>query len=126
MKVFIGRFPKNGGERKVRVEISDHDIWSLDHTLALIILPALKKFKENQMGHPCGLRPDPTGLPETGCGNCGCEQEWNVILDKMLYSFEHIVDDRIMVYSTEEYKESQKKIQEGLELFGKYFQSLWT
>jgi hypothetical protein len=114
--------------RKIKVKLDHYDTWSLDDTLAHIILPALKQFKLDQTGHPCGILPDPNGETETGnpCGNCGCEKEWNIILDKMIYSFEHIVDDRILVYTTEEYKESQKKIQEGLELFGKYFQTLWT
>lgn len=115
-------------KRTIKVHIDNYDTWGLDDTLAHIILPALKQLKVQQQGYPCGILPDPNGETESGnpCGNCGCEKQWAIILDKMIYSFDHIVDNRILEYSREEYNESQKKVQEGLELFGKYYQSLWT
>jgi hypothetical protein len=42
------------------------------------------------------------------------------MLDKMIYAFKSIIDDEFSE-TTEE-----KKIQEGLELFGKYYRGLWT
>lgn len=111
-------------KRTIKVHIDKYDTWGLDNTLAVIILPALKQLKVQQNGYPCGILPDTKG--DTSCGECGCEKEWHIILDKMIYSFEHIVDDRILAYSKQEYYASQKKVQEGLELFGKYFQALWT
>ena len=126
MKVNIGKFKKNGKERTVKVQIDNYDTWSLDHTLALIILPALKQYKEDTNGHPCGLAPDPTQTRVDGCGNCGCEQKWNEILDKMIWSFEQVVDDDIVGYTPEEYKKYNERVQEGLELFGKHYRALWT
>ena len=41
---------------------------------------------------------------------------WHEILDKMIYSFDEILKDD----STD-----QDKIQEGLELFVKYYMNLW-
>lgn len=46
MKVKIGNYPGGGLNRKVFVEVSDHDTFNLDITLAEIILPALKKYLE--------------------------------------------------------------------------------
>lgn len=46
MEVKIGNYPKNVEDRKVFVEVSDHDTFSLDVTLAEIILPSLKKYLE--------------------------------------------------------------------------------
>jgi hypothetical protein len=54
MKVYIGPYikPEEGKEREVEVEIHDYDLWSLDHTLAKIIYPALLKFREKDYGYP--------------------------------------------------------------------------
>ena len=115
-------------KRTVKVHIDHYDTWSLDHTLALVILHALKKFKEDNTGFPCGIRPDPNGETETGkpCGNCGCEKEWDIILDKMIWSFEQIANDEAEYHNPDEYKRYIQRVQEGTELFGKYFQTLWT
>ena len=54
MKVSIKPFPKKGGRRKINVQIERHDTWSLDHTLAIIIYPALiqlKAIKKHTMNH---------------------------------------------------------------------------
>jgi hypothetical protein len=49
LKIDIGKYRKN---RKINIKIHDYDTWNLDDTLALIIAPALKKFKENHQGVP--------------------------------------------------------------------------
>jgi len=46
VKVKIGNYPKNDSGRKVFVEVSEHDTFNLDATLAEIILPSLKKYLE--------------------------------------------------------------------------------
>lgn len=103
MKVFIGRFPKNGGERKVRVDISDHDTWSLCNTLAYVIAPALKKLKEEKHGSPFT---DDEDVPEELRSNRPSEdadgwyktddnfhKRWEWILDEMIFAFETINTD---------------------------------
>ena len=45
MKVKIGKYPKKSGERKYKVKISNHDVFSADVTLAIVILPVLKNSK---------------------------------------------------------------------------------
>jgi hypothetical protein len=50
-------------------------------------------------------------------------KKWNIVLDKMILAFELIIkDDWSNVKMIEK---NQKKIDEGLKLFSKYFQSLW-
>ena len=149
MKVYIGNYPKNPAkERKIDVRIDKWDTWSADHTLAVIIAPLLKQLKLTQNGYPSGLT----------------EQEWNEILDKMIFAFDALVNDdwedqfhtgemdivwtpinikgepvedgeyRRMdkgpndthVFDVEGWTAYEEKIQEGLELFGKHFRSLWT
>lgn len=161
MKVNIGNFPEDDTvEREISVEIEKHDLWSLDHTLSLIIAPALKKFKEASIetGHPCFGNP-----VENTCSNCTCSTQWVEILDKMIFAFDSLNSDyQEQYYSGEvdmqftnvdrdgnetpdgEFRRMdkgpndtfkvdseglelhEKKIQEGLELFGKYFRNLWV
>ena len=77
------------------------ECWNLDITIAKFILPRLKYFKENTISYP-----------QVDIGLDG----WHEILDKMIYSFDEILKDD----STD-----QDKIQEGLELFAKYYVNLW-
>ena len=69
MRVRLGPYRKN---RATRVEIEPHDTWSMDHTLAMIIHPMLVQLKATTHGHPSNLT----------------EQEWDQILDEMIWAFE--------------------------------------
>lgn len=83
----------------------DSDTWSLDSTIAEFVLPRLIRFKELNNGHPGNLTWD----------------EWNNILDDMIWSMQAIVDDKQYNYD----KETDERIQKGLDLFGEYFLGLW-
>ena len=48
MKVEIGQYDDDGVERTISVHIDKWDTWNVDTTLAHIIAPLLKKFKETQ------------------------------------------------------------------------------
>lgn len=124
------------------VKIHDYDIWNLDHTMALFILPLLKKFRSSERW----------GTPSIEGGM----EEWNKILDKMIWSFEQLVDedndsqfhtgviDFVFVpnpetghtrmehgpnhtgkYDFEGHQAHREKIQEGLDLYGKHLTHLW-
>lgn len=177
MRVNIRNYNKGNIDRKVNVEIEKFDTWSLDHTLALIILPALIQLKETKHGVPADF------------ANVGGEdfddqesfefyketvneafdekiKEWDKILDKMIWSFQQlaledyeskyhhgeakydfVATDKMypnpvtgkleatyqMVDTNPEehwydhvgHKLHEDRIQEGLELFGKYYRALW-
>ncbi len=116
MKVFIDDFPDDDSEQKAEVEIHDYDIWHLDHTLALIILPSLKKFKEvNIHSHPGEFSDKETG------GNGQGSKGWHKVLDKMILAFELMLDDESQFD-----KNKQIQIEKGLRLFAKYYQYLWV
>lgn len=124
-------------QKKIR-NIKYKDIIDLDNTLARFILPRLKFYKKNVIGYPLEFT----------------SEEWKDILDKMILSFElildtsepdfgehkyHIekIDDNISklvedpgsTFDSEAYmkwnKDKESKINEGLKLFAEYFQSLW-
>lgn len=99
MKVSIGKYKKDG-TRRTKIEISKEDIFSLDHTLALVILPALKVYKE----------------ASAGCPACVLPKKWDEILDKIIKSFEMKINDGY---------QDEDEMQEGFELFGKWYQHLW-
>jgi hypothetical protein len=168
MKVNIGRYPKGSGSRRVSVEVDPFDTWSLDHTLALIILPALIQLKHTKHGVPTDfvddmsegrhgqysfefLKEDADEVFQKGCDN------WEKIFDKMIWSFQQLaLDDYSDQYHhgdinigwkktnlfmnreimTDENPEEhwydyvghmkhEERIQEGLDLFSKYYRTLW-
>jgi len=177
MKIQIPNFPKKGNCRKVKIQIDYWDTWSLDHTLASIIYPALLQLKATKHGVP-------STFAEVGGEDYEAQdsfdfykenqdelfnkriKEWDTVLDKMIWSFQQLADsDYDSKYHHGEAKfdwvESDKtypnpvtgkieptyqmvdknpnehwydhvghmkheeRIQEGLDLFGKYYRSLW-
>lgn len=177
MKVILGKYNKTGSERKVKVDIDNFDTWSLDHSLAHIILPALLQLRASKMGVPASFA-DAGGADYESQDsfdfykedhNWAFDQkvkEWELVIDKMIWSFQQIVledyeqlyhhgeadfswektdqpftntmtgkseDTFRMVdknpedhwYDVQGHLEHEKRVQEGLELFGKYYRHLW-
>ena len=87
---------------------SDEELWNLDSTICKWLLPRLKTFKEKTIGFPPTLN-----SPE----------EWGDILEKIILALELHVSD--LPDSPEQVRIECKQIEEGLELFGKYFCNLW-
>lgn len=117
--------------------VNPKETWSLDVTLAKYIIPRLKKFKELENGY---LGRDEMDTPE----------KWDEALDKMIQAFEYVIDldeywiddpkydyTDIMFGKNKEFYEKIKEnkitedirrlaaINEGLQLFAKYYMSLW-
>lgn len=114
------------------MEYTKKELSNLDRTIAKFVLPRLKEFRKVENGYEKF-------------------EDWEKILDKMIQSFELVLDDSAPDFdvkasytikdgkkvikdesSTDEakayidyFKEKDKKIQEGLDLFAKYFQELW-
>jgi hypothetical protein len=89
-------------KRTIKVRIDNHDVWSMDHTLAYIILPMLKKLKDNKQGAPFVDDEDvPEGLRSTDAPPKENEYDtdanhfkrWEWVLDEMIQAFECKVDD---------------------------------
>ena len=93
---------------------TDEQLWDMDVTLAKYISSGLKQFlnyvetKEELPGYPSDFK---------------SLEEWHESINKMIWSFEEITKREHINYRKDE--EYRKKIQEGLNLFAKYFQSLW-
>jgi hypothetical protein len=84
------------------VHIDRYDTWSMDHTLADIILPMLKQLKETKHGAPFT---DDSDVPEYLRSHMAQPKEhewdtdslhfmrWDWILDEMIWAFEQKVAD---------------------------------
>jgi hypothetical protein len=127
-------------KRKVEVHIDEYDTWSMDHTLALIILPMLKQLKETAHG---SAHTDDDDVPEELKSTSAppkkyeydtdenFDKRWQWILDQMIWAFEQkIIDDAdgqffINGFDAEGYNKYQSRMNNGFRLFGKYYQNLW-
>lgn len=85
---------------------SDQETWSLDVSLAKLILPRLKRFREVSIVIPFNMT----------------EQQWNDLLDKMIYAFDIMASSDYFSAFTDE---NNERCQEGLNLFAQYYRFLW-
>ena len=124
------------------VKIDSHDVWDMDTTLALIILPMLKELKRQNTGSGWVTDEDvPDEIKSMNAPRVTNEYDvddfffdrWDYVLDEMIWAFEQIQMDSSFGYknlsdneSIKEYHIRQDKIQNGLRLFGKYYFSLWN
>mgnify|MGYP003634814336 CR=1 FL=1 len=143
MKVNIGTYPTHrfyhnwlyswfgySPQQTIKVKIDKWDTWSMDHTLAHIILPMLVQLKATNHGYPGSLT----------------EAKWHEIQDKMIWAFEQKCRDNWQDDFYGDYiedpkngsmagsfewidhdgmKAHQTRMTNGFKLFGKYYENLW-
>ena len=90
-------------EQTVQVHIDRWDTWSMDHTLAHIVLPMLKQLKETKHGGPCvDLKDVPKELhgkkltkKQRASGEVDDKyfERWNWVLDEMIFAFDSKIND---------------------------------
>lgn len=120
--------------QKAKRGYSDLDVWNINYWFLSTIVPILKQFKEKHNGYPCNMSPE----------------EWEQILDKMIFCFTEANEetcsqkneyqlefdnmfncknkDALNDYRNREIeinKYMKKNLDEGLDLFKKYFYDLW-
>jgi len=87
---------KNIGDRTIKVRIDKYDTWSMDNTLAHIILPMLKQLKETKHGSQWvddeDVPPHMRHGDRDGHDNW-VHYKWDWILNEMIFAFESKVDD---------------------------------
>lgn len=142
-------------ERKIYVKIDRYDTWSMDHTLAVIILPMLKQLQKTKHGsHVVDLEDVPLELRYTNTeeyedqacfefyrehdvkeGEADIHARWDWVLNEMIWAFEQLNADEgdgFKFFSSESgkwdsegYENHNNRLNNGLRLFGKYFRGLW-
>jgi hypothetical protein len=96
---------KHFAKQRIKRGFDSTEMWCLYSAIVKFILPRLKAFKEESGGYPGGFNK---------------RKEWDEILDKMIEAFE-LINEKDH-YSDEE---TNNKIDEGLDLFRKWFYNLW-
>jgi hypothetical protein len=87
----------------------DSETWAFNTTIATFIIPRLKRFKNITPCYP---------------GRFQKPEEWQVVLDKIIFAFEwHLKQDEAI--SGDECMDEWKRYNEGMQLFAEYFQALW-
>ena len=144
----INKILEKRSERKIKVRVDPYDVWSMDNTLAYIIHPMLVELKKRKQGGP--FVPDeevPEHLRSTNAKPVRDNEvdefyfdRWDWVLDEMIWTFKTLnedwesqfyissskEDDYLSgTYDAEGRQKMQDRINNGLRLFGKYYQSLW-
>lgn len=167
MKVKIGKYPTwrwynnylynwfgYSPEPTVKIKIDRYDTWSMDTTLAHIVIPMLKQLRDTKHGVPL-VDDEDVGLFFEGNN----EEKWEWIMSEMLFAFESKLNNWEDKYSSGEmdydsipvigkdgteigvtwekaaghtYKldieglhVEQARITNGFRMFGKYYEALW-
>ena len=137
-------------QQKIKVHIDPWDTWSMDHTLADIVLPMLIQLKETKHGSPMVDDADVPHLPKQGnTSNEGYQydlfdsdeqdelfwdqydQRWNWVLNEMIYAFDCKANKdevymRFDIKDRDAIDKEQDRISNGFRLFGKYYEGLWN
>ena len=127
-------------KRKIKVRIDHYDTWSMDHTLAQIVLPMLLQLKNTKQGSPFV---DDTDVPPDIRSTAAKpkDEEWDIdefhhdrwawILEEMIFAFGKIQDAddwRSEYFKAKDFAAMDlidARILNGTRLFGVYFQHLW-
>lgn len=148
----IERWVDSRYERKVDIRIDRYDVWNMDATLSLIILPMLKLLKETKQGYahvddedvPEELRStSPSKITEEQKAACWPDDNgllrWNWVLDEIIWAFAQEVDEDSddqffgaadllhgrRNFDREGYHAWSERKANAFKLFGKYFEALW-
>ena len=138
-----------------KIQIDRWDTWSMDYTLAYIIVPMLKQLKDTKHGAP---NVDLTDVPEDLLPNEAEEaayksngetdthffDRWDWILDEMIWAFEqkcrdhweedfYVYEDdptarfgiRLVSQDQDGLKAHHDRMMNGFRLFGRYYECLW-
>ena len=137
------------------VKIDRQDTWSMDHTLAHIIVPMLKQLKASKNGSPnvdledvpAELHPTVAPGPHNNYDDETVHQRWEWVMNEMIWAFEQELDEdseskfhdhsavdnsagiNTQIHQIKTDWEGLRAYQErkarGFKLFGKYYQGLW-
>jgi hypothetical protein len=105
-------------KRKVEVKIEKFDVWSMDNTLAIIIVPMLELLKKQKHG---SAQVDIEDVPPE-YKQADVHERWDWTLDEMIWAFTAIRDDEGYEYEADGKRE---RVLNALRLFGKYYFALW-
>ena len=119
-------------KQKVSIKLHPYDTWSMDHTLAMLIVPMLHQLKVSKHGAPYTDDADvPDHIKSTNAPPKENDWDtdafhfirWDWILDELIWSFERRLQENDEVELISDEDDARKK--NGYRLFGKYYENLW-
>lgn len=129
--IWLDKFKK----RKVDIKLDRYDTWSMDHTLALIIHPMLIQLRDTNHGYfsvDVEDTPLEAGEPDENGSDSKEEERYNWVMEELIWTFDQLAhkDDfeqfyKDGVWDMKARDENEKRISNGLRLFGKYYRGLW-
>jgi len=109
--------PKDKRYKKHKLKLqkygfSDSETWSLYNPIAEFTIPRLVRFRKINIGYP---------------GNFKSIDEWNVLLDDMIFAFVWALEneDWPEVLNKTEEKKHWVRYRKGMRYFTQYFMHLW-
>jgi hypothetical protein len=134
-------------EQKISVHIDPWDTWSMDHTLADIVLPMLIQLRDTAHGSHMVDDEDVPHLAKRGHSSNEsvqwdlfasdehdelvwehCHTRWQWLLNEMIYAFDCKANKEDVYMRFDDMAEARKeqdRIANGFRLFGKYYEGLW-
>jgi len=142
-------------QRNIKIHIDKWDTWGMDHTLAMIIVPMIKQLHATKHGAPQVDDEDvPEHLKSTTAPPKENDYDvdenhfkrWDWVMDELIWTFEQIAMEdstkQFFTHPTEKFDNfkdhmeaikvdregldaHEKRIENGLRLFGKYYRGLW-
>jgi len=153
VKRVLNKIDEKFKQRKTKVVVHKYDTWSVDSTLAYVIVPILQQFKESTHGAPNVDDEDvPESLKATDTENnayvdANHFKRWDYVLDEMIWAFSQVNADWEDQYWDDIYSSKvtdadvwdlkkpsfdhkgfakhEQRMVKGFKLFGKYYISLW-
>lgn len=128
---------KDGEKDKVTVDLAPQDTWSVDITLAHVIVPLLKQLKAttNSSGkvEDCDVPQHLVIGDDENNWPLNSRERWEWLLDELIWVFEQHIDpteeDAIFIpgqpVDMEAWKAWNERKGKAFVLFGKYYASLW-
>lgn len=137
------------------VKIDRQDTWSMDHTMAHIIVPMLKQLRDTKQGSPLvdiedvpeHLHPSEPPGANNGYTDDTVHERWAWVINEMIWAFEQqLLDDSESQFydhsgvdqtagigtqvsqvkaDWEGLHQHQARKTNGFRLFGKYYEGLW-
>ena len=131
MKFIIGPL-KNNKKQKVKIKIRDCDVWNLDYTMALILLPMFKRLKKIKGG--ASLISDDDVPDELKSTNVAVPTEYDLD-DNYFKRYEWVLSEIIWALKEtqptakykqrDDYLEYEARLNNAFRLMGTYWRTFW-
>ena len=105
--------------RKVHIEVERNDVISMDCTMSILLLPMMRKFRENAMGFPV-INPDHVLANADDEGMA----KWYATIDEIIWAMEVTASGECFDWF-EDKMHLHTRRQEAFKSFGENFCNFW-